>query len=69
MLAATYTTEPTQDGEHAVTLRRSGGPQVLGAAYHVPAGSHPDYAATEVLVDVPTNLGSSNGKNILPMQP
>ncbi|WP_375419064.1 M16 family metallopeptidase [uncultured Hymenobacter sp.] len=54
-LQATYTTEPVQDGERAVTLRRVGDTQGLGVAYHVPAGSHPDYAAVDVLVDVLTN--------------
>ncbi|MFD1873797.1 M16 family metallopeptidase [Hymenobacter bucti] len=58
VLAATYTTEPTQDGERSVTLRRPGDTQALGAAYHVPAGSSPDYAATEALVEVLTNRPS-----------
>ncbi|WP_201979938.1 M16 family metallopeptidase [Hymenobacter rubidus] len=55
VLAPTYTTEPAQDGEREVTLRRTGDTQGLAAAYHVPAGSHPDYAAVDVLVDVLTN--------------
>ena len=58
VLAPTYTTEPTQDGERSVTLRRPGDTQGLGVAYHVPAGSSPDYAATEVLMDVLTNRPS-----------
>jgi len=41
-----------------VTLRRPGDTQGLGVAYHVPAGSSPDYAATEVLMDVLTNRPS-----------
>ncbi|MBO0861595.1 MAG: insulinase family protein, partial [Chloracidobacterium sp.] len=44
-----YTTEPAQDGERAVTVRRVGDIQGLGAAYHIPAGSHPDFAAIQVL--------------------
>ena len=58
VLAATYTTEPTQDGERSVTLRRPGDTQGLAMAYHVVAGAHPDYAATDVLVDVLTNQPS-----------
>ena len=46
---ATYTTEPVQDGEREVTLRRVGDTPVFGAAYHVPAGSDADYAAVSVL--------------------
>ncbi len=45
-----YTAEPTQDGERAVTLRRSGDTQLVAAMYRVPAGSHPDYPAIDVLV-------------------
>lgn len=58
VLAATYTTEPVQDGERSVTLRRPGDTQGLAMAYHVPAGSHPDYATLDVLVDVLTNQPS-----------
>jgi zinc protease len=53
-----YTIEPTQDGERAVTVRRVGDTQMLMAGYHVPAGSHPDFAAidilTEILADTPS---------------
>jgi zinc protease len=48
----TYTLEPTQDGERSVTLRRTGDVQIVVAAYHVPAGSHEDYAAVSVLGSV-----------------
>ncbi len=51
-LQATYTAEPTQDGERSVTLRRVGDVQALAVAYHVPAGSHPDAAAVEVLAEI-----------------
>jgi zinc protease len=51
----TYTAEPTQDGERSVTLRRVGDVQVVDAVYHVPAGSHQDFAAIEILSQV---LGS-----------
>lgn len=45
----TYTEEPAQDGERTVVLRRVGDVQWAGAAYHVPAGSHPDYASVAAL--------------------
>jgi zinc protease len=48
-LPATYTAEPAQDGERAVTLRRVGDVQMAGTVYHVPAGSHPDFAAVDLL--------------------
>jgi zinc protease len=47
---ALYTAEPTQDGERAVTLRRTGDAQTVAVLYRVPAGSHPDYPAIDVLV-------------------
>lgn len=49
VLPKLYTLDAVQDGERTVTLRRSGGVPVLYAAYHVPPGSHPDYAAVEML--------------------
>jgi zinc protease len=45
----TYTVDPTQDGERQVTLRRVGDTQEVLAAYHIPAGPHPDTAALDVL--------------------
>lgn len=51
-LPKTYTEEPPQDGERLVTLRRVGTVGAVGAVYHVPAGSHPDFAAVEVLNQV-----------------
>ncbi len=51
-LQATYTAEPTQDGERDVTLRRVGDVQALAVAYHVPSASHADAAAVEVLTRV-----------------
>jgi len=47
-----YTIEPTQDGERAVTIRRTGDTQLVQAMYHVPASSHPDYAAISILSSV-----------------
>jgi zinc protease len=54
-IAPTYTLDPVQDGERTVTLRRVGDVQLAMAAYHIPAGSHKDYAAIEVLSTI---LGS-----------
>jgi zinc protease len=47
-----YTAEPAQDGEKSVTIRRVGDIQMTGAAYHIPAGSHQDYAAIDVLSQI-----------------
>lgn len=53
-----YTLDPAQDGERSVTVRRKGGSPLSLAAYHVPPGAHPDFAAIEVLdsilADAPT---------------
>ncbi len=51
-IAQTYTLDPVQDGERTVTLRRVGDVQLVMAAYHIPAGSHKDYAALEVLSNI-----------------
>ena len=56
ILPTTYTEEPAQDGERTVTLRRVGDSQIVKAAYHIPAGSHPDFAACAVLGEI---LGDS----------
>ncbi|MEP7168708.1 MAG: insulinase family protein, partial [Bacteroidota bacterium] len=50
-----YTTEPVQDGERIVELKRVGDVQVVTCGYHIPNGSHPDYAAIELLVEALTN--------------
>ncbi len=55
-LEQTYTVEPTQDGERTVTLRRVGDTQSLVMMYHMPAASHPDAAALDVMTGV---LGDS----------
>ena len=47
-----YTQEPAQDGERSVTVRRVGDVQYFGSLYHVPAGSHQDYAALNVLSEI-----------------
>lgn len=48
-LDRTYTTEPPQDGERTVVLRRVGSSQYVQAAYHVPSGANREYAAVEML--------------------
>ena len=55
-LFPTYTAEPAQDGERTVTLRRVGDTQLIATAYHVPAGSDPEFASVDVLTHV---LGNS----------
>ena len=47
-----YTEEPAQDGEKSVTIRRVGDVQLFSTMYHIPAGSHPDYAAIDVLSQI-----------------
>lgn len=49
VLQTTYTAEPTQDGERAVTVRRSGGTQYVGVGYHVAPSGHPDAVALNIL--------------------
>ncbi|MBB5205811.1 zinc protease [Inhella inkyongensis] len=44
-----YTLDPAQDGERQVSVRRSGGTPTVAVGYHVPAATHPDYAAVELL--------------------
>src|SRR6266704_2296054 len=55
-LQPNYTMEPTQDGERSVTLRRVGEVQGVVVAYHLPAGSHPEFAALDVAAEI---LGDS----------
>lgn len=55
VLTPTYSVEPTQDGERSVTLRRAGDTKLMAYGYHIPPGSHPDFAAISVLVDALTN--------------
>ena len=54
-LFETYTREPVQDGERFAELRRTGDVQVVSAAYHICPGSHQDYAAVDVLVELLTS--------------
>lgn len=58
VLHQTYTTEPPQDGERRVVLRRAGDVQIVAAMYHMPPGSDPSFAAVDVLTSVLTNQPS-----------
>ncbi|MEO8487366.1 MAG: pitrilysin family protein [Betaproteobacteria bacterium] len=49
-----YTSEPTGDGEHVVTVRRVGSAQYVGTLFRVMQGAHPDYAAAEALGEIMT---------------
>ena len=57
-LPALYTEEPAQDGARSVTLRRRGEAPIVTALYRIPAGSHPDYPALDVLVSLLGNTPS-----------
>ncbi|ODS81624.1 MAG: pseudouridine synthase [Cytophagaceae bacterium SCN 52-12] len=52
VLPKTYTTEPVQDGERFVEVKRVGDVQMAMAAYHIAPGAHEDYAPTEVLTEL-----------------
>lgn len=56
-LPALWTTEPTQDGERGVTVRRKGDMQLVFVGYHVPASLHADSdaltLASDILTDTP----------------
>jgi zinc protease len=54
-LEPTYTTEPVQDGDRVVTLRRNGETQIVGLVYHVSASADPDFPAVEALGDILTD--------------
>ena len=54
-LRRTYTAEPVQDGERSVTLRRTGDTQGMGFVYKVPPGTHEEYPAIEMAVEMLTD--------------
>ena len=58
VIEPTYTKEPTQDGERAVTVRRNGGTQFVGAGYHMAPTSHEDSTYLGLLADILTNSPS-----------
>jgi zinc protease len=51
-LRRTYTSEPTQDGERYVTLRRVGDVQALCIVHHIPSGVHEEYIAADMASDI-----------------
>ena len=51
-LPTLWTTEPTQDGEREVTIRRSGDLRLVGLTYHIPAATHADTPALMVLSNI-----------------
>ena len=54
-LQTLYTKDPTQDGERSVTIRRVGDTQMAGVSYHVPAGTHEDYAGIDLISHILSN--------------
>lgn len=60
VLENTYTEEPPQDGARAVTLKRVGDVAAVGLMYHIPAGTHPDFAALDILADILTDQPSGH---------
>ena len=47
-----WTVEPTQDGEHAITVRRKGDSQIVLVGYHIAAGRSADTAALSAAADI-----------------
>ncbi|HKS42018.1 MAG TPA: pitrilysin family protein [Blastocatellia bacterium] len=52
VLPTIYTTEPTQDGERTVVVRRTDDTQMVMTGYHIPSGAHADYAAIAVMAQI-----------------
>lgn len=53
-----YTLDAVQDGERQVTVRRQGGTPAVLVGWHVPPGSHPDFAAATVLASILADEGT-----------
>ena len=51
VLEPTWTVEPVQDGERSVTLRRTGGEQLLLAQYHITSETAPEFPAFEIIAN------------------
>src|SRR5690606_11918979 len=49
------TVEPAQDGEKRVSLSRVGDLQIVSTLYHIPAGSHEEFAAMTVAEEILTS--------------
>ncbi len=47
-----YTEEPEQSGQRRVTVKRAGQLGVVGVAYKIPAATHPDYPALQILANI-----------------
>jgi zinc protease len=47
-----YTEEPEQSGQRRVTVKRAGQLGVVGVSYKMPAATHPDYPALQILSNV-----------------
>ena len=54
----TYTSEPTQDGERQIVLRRTGDVQIVSCMFRTVAVSHPDDTALNILANVLTDAPS-----------
>lgn len=54
-LISVPTIEPAQDGERRVALSRVGELQIVSTLYHLPAGSHEEYAAMAVAEEILTD--------------
>ena len=54
VLPKLYTEEPVQDGERAITLRRTGDTQLVGIGYHIVPAAHPDFIPLQALADAMT---------------
>jgi len=52
VLPKIYTTEPVQDGEREVIVRRVGDTQLAGVVYHMPPVSHADAAPMSILANI-----------------
>jgi zinc protease len=64
-MPATYTLDPEQQGERLVTVRRVGEVQLAIAAYHVPPGPHPDFAAVQMLARIMSDPASGRLRKAL----
>jgi zinc protease len=49
-----YTTDPVQDGERTVTVRRVGSQKIVGVLFRTLPGAHPDAVAASALADIMT---------------
>ena len=49
-----YTTDPVQDGERTVTVRRAGSQKLVGILFRTMSGAHPDAVAVDALGEIMT---------------